>query len=345
MRQRFGIILTIALVLGLLVVLNAASYVREVRDRKDAENLLKWVEAGGRLVVVDRRPDVHLLPASGEWRLTTALVNYPTTEVHSSDTREMTEGAVLARPSQPTSLTRDVESVMPSRFAALIKVFTTETENASEGNKPSVKAKSASDDEDEYDDEPPPPATPLPGRAEAPKQAPIIGSSDQTVSPAPVVHLTDSRGALLVDYPHGKGRIILLSDPFIVANDGITQADNLQLATNVIAGVGGLIAFDEYHQGRGATENYVISYFKGTPVLAMVAQLALIVLAVPSVTQPPQINPIVIAATAPKAIPWRKRVRASPCKIAGILMMNSFVAHTSAFAAADAACIRAWKSI
>src|SRR5437764_11066451 len=123
MRQRFGIILTIALVLGLLVVLNAASYVREERtedseyspdrstynsgatgtralydylsetghkvmrwrevtaallsgkgrpqtfviigethvpfDRKDAENLLKWVEAGGRLVVVDRRPDVH----------------------------------------------------------------------------------------------------------------------------------------------------------------------------------------------------------------------------------------------------------------------------------------------
>src|SRR3954453_1217027 len=73
--------------------------------------------------------------------------------------------------------------------------------------------------------------------------------------------------------------------------------------------------------------------------------IALIVLAVPSVTQPPQINPIVIAATAPKAIPWRKRVRASPCKIAGILMMISFVAHTSAFAAADAACIREWKSI
>jgi hypothetical protein len=43
------------------------------------------------------------------------------------------------------------------------------------------------------------------------------------------------------------------------------------------------------------------------------------------VTQPPQINPIVIAATAPKAIPWRKRVRASPCKIAGIPMAGSFV--------------------
>src|SRR6478735_11404799 len=57
----------------------------------------------------------------------------------------------------------------------------------------------------------------------------------------------------------------------------------------------------------------------------LLSAIALIVLAVPSVTQPPQINPIAIAATAPKAIPWRKRVRASPCKIAGILMMVSFV--------------------
>src|SRR6185503_2682205 len=57
----------------------------------------------------------------------------------------------------------------------------------------------------------------------------------------------------------------------------------------------------------------------------LLSAIALIVLAVPPVTQPPQINPIVIAATAPKAIPWRKRVRASPCKIAGILMAGSFV--------------------
>jgi hypothetical protein len=75
----------------------------------------------------------------------------------------------------------------------------------------------------------------------------------------------------------------------------------------------------------------------------LLSAIALIVLAVPPVTQPPQINPIVIAATAPKAIPWRKRVRASPCKIAGILMIVSFVGHTIAFAAADAAGVRAWQ--
>src|SRR6185437_4096713 len=56
----------------------------------------------------------------------------------------------------------------------------------------------------------------------------------------------------------------------------------------------------------------------------LLSAIVLIVLAVPSVTQPPHINPIVIAATAPAAIPWRKRVRASPCKISGIFMSSSF---------------------
>jgi hypothetical protein len=96
-----------------------------------------------------------------------------------------------------------------------------------------------------------------------------------------VVHLADKRGALLVDYIHGAGRIIVLSDPFIVANGGISRADNLQLAINTVTGAaGGLIAFDEYHQGRGATHNQLLAYFAGTPLVAMLAQLTLILLVV-----------------------------------------------------------------
>jgi hypothetical protein len=95
-----------------------------------------------------------------------------------------------------------------------------------------------------------------------------------------VVHLIDNRGALLVDYAYGKGRIIVLSDPYVVANRGISLADNLQLAVNAVAGAGGLIAFDEYHQGNGVTRNELLAYFAGTPVLAMLAQLTLITLIV-----------------------------------------------------------------
>src|SRR5579871_314638 len=53
--------------------------------------------------------------------------------------------------------------------------------------------------------------------------------------------------------------------------------------------------------------------------------VAAIVRAVPPVTQPPQINPIAIVVTTPKAIPWRKRVRASPCKTDGIFMLSTSI--------------------
>src|SRR5438046_10718018 len=76
-------------------------------------------------------------------------------------------------------------------------------------------------------------------------------------------------GGLLVDYPDGKGRIVLLSDPFIVANNGISRADNLQLAINLITGGGGLVAFDEFHQRRSASHNALIQYLDGTPILAL----------------------------------------------------------------------------
>jgi hypothetical protein len=39
-----------------------------------------------------------------------------------------------------------------------------------------------------------------------------------------------------------------------------------------------LIAFDEYHQGRGISQNPFASYFAGTPVLAIAAQVLLLVL-------------------------------------------------------------------
>src|SRR5690349_8817076 len=67
-----------------------------------------------------------------------------------------------------------------------------------------------------------------------------------------------------------------------------------------------------------------------TDIRPLLSAIVLIVLAVPAVTQPPQINPIEIAATAPKTIPWMKRVRASRCKIAGILMNGLLGLHRQA---------------
>lgn len=94
-----------------------------------------------------------------------------------------------------------------------------------------------------------------------------------------VYHLGDDEGAVLADVKAGKGRIVLLTDPFIVANNGIAEGDNVILALNLFAGKPqGGIAFDEYHHGYGAAGGGgLMAYFSGTPVPWMMWQGALIV--------------------------------------------------------------------
>lgn len=158
------------------------------------------------------------------------------------------------------------------------------------------------DEDDQTDEEPPPPApaakssptTSSPRATPSPQPPRIVvrnggggpagvgigrGSAhpeDNAEPDAPVLNFADERGALVAEYARGRGRVVVLADPFIVANNGIARADNLQLATNVIAAGVGLIAFDEYHQGRGSTGNQIVNYFAGTPVVAMLCQLVLI---------------------------------------------------------------------
>src|SRR5262249_4854448 len=46
-------------------------------------------------------------------------------------------------------------------------------------------------------------------------------------------HISDSRGAILADSPVGSSRVVMLTEPYIVANNGIAEADNTQLAVNL----------------------------------------------------------------------------------------------------------------
>jgi hypothetical protein len=258
----------------------------------EIQNLMRWVERGGRLVIIDRRPNPRLLPDSGDWKISTELKQYPTADVHADNPEEMTAGVSPARPTQPTPLTRSVETVMPSRFAGLISIWLpTERKPGivalqKNSNQNSAKEEEVgvgtSVDEGTVEEPPPPPRVIIDDDETQPPPPPVPApvARPKLASPAPVVHLMDYRGALLADYPRGDGRIVILSDPFIVANNGLSRADNLQLALNVVAGSGGLIAFDEYHQGHGIARNEMLAYFEGTPVLAAVGQATLIVLLV-----------------------------------------------------------------
>lgn len=233
-------------------------------EEDEAQSLLLWVERGGRLVIIDRRPEEYLLPPSGDWTINTQFRDYSGFGVDPGNAQQMTEGVKPLHPAQPTLLTRDVESVMPSKFFAEIE-FSAPSKVATEKIKPAQ-------------------GSPDGGGIGPPAPSPEANSSsdpDDTavpVSPAPIVHLTSEDSILLLDYPHGRGRIVVLSDPYIVTNSGIALKDNLKLALNLVSNADGVIAFDEFHQGRGITRNAFASYFAGTPILAIAGQIALLIL-------------------------------------------------------------------
>lgn len=344
MRRSLAIIVTLALVVGVLIAINAASYVpvEKTRDsefspdrstfnsgptgtralydfmresgyqvarwreppetllsaagskpstlviigrtivsvtKDEAEAILRWVNDGGRLVIIDRAPDRNLVPPSGQWTITNHITHEPW-DVDAADFAQMTAGVKPISPAQPTILTRNVQTVLRSRFAADLIIAAKASpsngrkQDSHEGSGNGVSASPAPDETDESEYEEPP----LSRRGIGRRAEDVASETSDSISPAPVIHFAQDRGALLLDYPHGKGRIVLLADPFIAANNGINRADNLQLALNAIAGYGGLIVFDEFHQGHGTTHNALIQYFSGTPVLALCAQLALIAL-------------------------------------------------------------------
>jgi hypothetical protein len=323
MRQRFTIILTFVVIIGLLVILNSVTHLKQEKDQDfevtpnrstyhngptglralhdflsesgykvirwretprklmgdsgklvatlvvvgqtqipvdedDGRALREWVGAGGRLVLIDR--DLHdVAPESADWRIFATTRDTPTLEVDPANSSEMTKDITALQPVQPTVLTTDVQSVLPSRYAARLSV-----------QPPSEDSKWADPGENRV--------TILPGSSTQRQKDEPPPEKITSLSGAPVVHLADSRGALLVDYQYGLGKVVVLSDPYIVSNGGIRLNDNLQLAINTITARDGVIAFDEYHQGRGVTGNAFAAYFAGTPVLALGAQIGLLAL-------------------------------------------------------------------
>jgi hypothetical protein len=270
--------------------------------KEDAAKLQQWVTAGGQLVVIDRLPDTLLLPPPAGFTLETDVPAMPAGNVRADNVENLTAGAKPIAPTQPTLLTRDVEQLAPSRFAGRIKLKPTRPPAAAAPQNKNAVSDDDVDDETDEEASPSPQPSATTQQSTPPLQpslpptvrggvGPGVGSQaapeneveakEPAPSTAPVFHFTDEQGALLADYVVGRGHIIVLCDPFIVANNGIERADNLQLALNVIAGSGdgGLIAFDEYHQGRAATENQLLAYFAGTPVLALCGQAVLLVCA------------------------------------------------------------------
>ena len=238
------------------------------------EALHQWILRGGCFVLISRQPDLTRGAAPGDWALSSKTIDFPDLDTDPANVGQMTEHVTALKPVQPTTLTHNVATVLPSRFAARFTLTPALAEPPKGFGFAIAKPTpilGAPDDEDawadeeiaESDEEPPPLA---------------VAPEETEISDAPVVHIADDTGALLVDYAYGHGRIVMLSDPFMVTNAGIRSNDNLQLAINTLTMFEGLIAFDEYHQGRGVTRNAFASYFSGTPVLAIAGQVVVLIL-------------------------------------------------------------------
>jgi hypothetical protein len=258
---------------------------RRELERGESVAVLRWVAAGGRLVLIDRAPNTLLLPAAGRWRVISETVEQPGPDAFPHDAENMTRGVPLLSPAQPTALTRNVSEVTRSRFASRLYVYRDADPPAAGApggvaRPPArvVRAQTPTPTPGAEEDFPGSPA-----EAEPPPAPPREGPGAAPDTSAPVVHVLDGRegpGALLVDYAYGRGRVVVLSDPYVVSNAGVNRADNLFLAANVVTGgLKGRVAFDEFHHGYGETRNHLFAYFGGTPVLWIFAQGALVALA------------------------------------------------------------------
>ncbi|MDQ4122937.1 MAG: DUF4350 domain-containing protein [Acidobacteriota bacterium] len=236
-------------------------------EDKDIRGILSWTEDGGTLVVIDREPNPALLPPSSGWKISAASKpTFIVGQANSDNVNEMTSGVTAAKPVQPSIFTSGVNSVMPSKYAAAINIERDENTF--------VIGEKATPPEQRFffQAEPPPPPTPKP----TPATNEIEDAETSEPSEAPLGLLASGDKTILVDYPYGAGRIVYLSDPYIVSNGGIALVDNLQLALN-LAGSEGVIAFDEYHQGYGASGHPIYNYFENTPIPAMFGQFALLI--------------------------------------------------------------------
>lgn len=214
--------------------------------------LQKWVEAGGSLLIISRHPFAQFGDPFIHSNLATKK------PLWDASTDLLIDNKSDEYIQQPTDLTKGLQGLALSHLASRLQFY-------------------PPDEPDEEEDEPEKPAgdgstsTPPPAASPA---TPIEEESVKAFLYAPVIHIGDQDGAILADFKYGEGRLVFLSDPFVMANKGIGRGANLRLALNLIEsmslrekGAGRTIFFDEYHHGFRSTGNPLIAYFRGTPMI------------------------------------------------------------------------------
>lgn len=251
--------------------------IRREFEENEIKTLLEWVKSGGKLVVIDREPSAELLKTTANWNISAIPeVRELGFGIDPSDQKQMTDKIIAAKPVQPTVYTSNVNGVQPSRFASTVTLerslnspsnnkTDSEIGDGTSQNMPMIKRTPTPRVSDSNKNQP--------NAMPKPSVLPTTETSgDLAEMSAPVVHLSNNEKILLIDFPFGNGKIVFLTDPYIVSNGGLSLVDNAQLGINIVAAGDGIIAFDEYHHGYGAEHNRLFAYFAGTPVIPIFLQ-------------------------------------------------------------------------
>jgi hypothetical protein len=223
----------------------------------EAQALQQWIAHGGHALIVSRFPQAQFGDPMLQAEITTK--NPPWTAPPEALVDNRSDDLIV----QPTVLTKNLRGLAVSVLAARLK-FELPVTDEEEAEEPST------------DEQP----TPSPTTTATPVPSPSVdidSSEADTITGveilpplyAPVIHLGDDKGAVLADFQYGKGRLMFLSDPFVIANNGLARGANLQLALNLVralSGDGRRIFFDEFHHGYRSESNPLVKYVRGTPV-------------------------------------------------------------------------------
>ncbi len=246
------------------------------RERPELHN---WVAAGGQLLIISRSPQTQF---GDSVAVSSKEKSYELKGKKPEDLVEPNSNILI---SQPTELTKNLRGLAVSKLATRLKfsqenILTNREENGDEDDDGAIALPTPASKSDSPKSTPTPRPltnpTPPPGVVGGIPGKVIIKPKEQLQLSVPVVHLGDNEGAVLAECTYGKGRVIFLSDPFIIANNGIRQGANLNLAMNLIETLGGnqrKIFFDEYHHGFQSQGNSMLTYFRGTSVPLIFAQL------------------------------------------------------------------------
>jgi hypothetical protein len=262
-----------------LVIVGPFPHRQRLSDEESAA-LQSWIASGGKAVIISRIPIEQFADPMIHSR---DAQNPPAWDAPAEQIVNQKSDELVV---QPTELTRSTRGLALSDFASRMKFHPpapseAKSEEDAPGaapppkREPTVRSGGGERRQDSSDN-----SSTIPAPSASPTPVGIVGAETETATEddeeyleemlyAPVIHLGDKDGAVLADFTYGKGRIIFLSDPFVVANNGIARGANLTLAMNILDSMGSperKIFFDEYHHGYRSESNPLVNYFRGTPV-------------------------------------------------------------------------------